>query len=193
MEEINCRGLACPIPVLKTKEALERGAEEIAVIVDNRASKENVRRFAEKMGCSVEVEERGKEFILRIRRREAVKEEKNEERKGSYCVFITGSSVGEDRELGKILMKGFVKTFLDADPPPSKVVLINTAVKLACRGSDPEILEALKELKRRGVDIICCGTCLDYFNLLDELEVGVASNAYEVVQTLIGSEKIVRL
>jgi len=193
MEEINCRGLACPIPVLKTKEALERGAEEIAVIVDNRASKENVRRFAEKMGCSVEVEERGKEFILKIRRGEAVKEEKKVERKGSYCVFITGSSVGEDRELGKILMKGFIKTFLDADPPPSKVVLINTAVKLACRGSDPEILEALKELKRRGVDIICCGTCLDYFNLLDELEVGVASNAYEVVQTLIGSEKIVRL
>ncbi len=193
MEEINCRGLACPIPVLKTKEALERGAEEIAVIVDNRASKENVRRFAEKMGCSVEVEERGKEFILKIRRGEAVKEEKKEKRKGSYCVFITGSSVGEDRELGKILMKGFIKTFLDADPPPSKVVLINTAVKLACRGSDPEILEALKELKRRGVDIICCGTCLDHFNLLDELEVGVASNAYEVVQTLIGSEKIVRL
>ncbi|WP_457754770.1 sulfurtransferase TusA family protein [Thermovibrio ammonificans] len=66
MVKVDCRGLACPIPVLKTKEALEKGATELLVIVDNKASRENVKRFALKEGCSVEVEERDGLFYLKI-------------------------------------------------------------------------------------------------------------------------------
>jgi selenium metabolism protein YedF len=199
MKVVDCRGLACPIPVLKTKEALEEIEKgEIVVIVDNKASKENVKRFAQKAGCSVEVEERDGEFHLRITKGEGatkeaneIKEEKKEERE--IAVLIASTFVGEDRELGKILMKGFIKTFLNADPKPKKIILINTAVKLACRGSDPEILGALKELSEKGTEIICCATCLNYFNLLDDLEVGIASNAYDVVQALVNSSSVVRL
>ena len=56
---VDCRGLSCPIPVLKTKEALESvSSGVVVVIVDNRASKENVKRFAEKAGCKVSVEKK---------------------------------------------------------------------------------------------------------------------------------------
>ena len=200
MKEVNCRGLACPVPVLKTKEALESiESGEIVVIVDNKASKENVKRFAQKMGCRVRVEERDGEFHIYIVKGEGTpaeetKREEGSEKKGKeVAVLIASSFVGEDEKLGKILIKGFIKTFLNAEPMPKRIILINTAVKLACRGADPEILGALKELSEKGVEIICCGTCLDYFKLLDELEVGVASNAYDVVQALVNSDSVIRL
>jgi len=199
MITVDCRGLACPVPVLKTKEALEKVDQgELLVIVDNKASRENVKRFAQRMGCSVEVEERNGEYYIRIVKgslsgSEEVKEEKNSSGGRAITVLIASSYVGEDEELGRILIKGFIKTFLNADPMPKKIVLINTAVKLACKGADEEILSSLKELQRKGVEIICCGTCLDYFRLLDNLEVGVASNAYDVVQALVNSDSVIRL
>ncbi len=200
MKVVDCRGQACPIPVLRTKEALSSIEEgTITVIVDNKASRENVKRFAQKEGCSVEVEEKDGLFYIKISKgnvkREETAEEGREElpEKKSPVVFIASSYVGEDPELGKILIKGFIKTFLNADPMPEKIVLVNTAVKLACRGADEEILSALRELSEKGVEIICCGTCLDYFGLLDQLEVGVASNAYDVVQSLVNASSVIRL
>jgi len=195
---VDCRGLACPIPVLKTKEALESlESGQVEVIVDNKASRENVKRFAEKVGCSVEVKEEGSLFRIIITKGKSVsraeKEEESPNRKKNVVVLIASSTVGEDPELGKILIKGFIKTFLNAGPLPSAVVLINTAVKLACRGGDEEILSALKSLSEKGCKVICCGTCLDYFGLLEELEVGVASNAYDVVQTLVNADSVIRL
>ncbi len=199
MIRVDCRGLACPVPVLKTKEALEKVAQgELLVIVDNKASRENVKRFAQKMGCSVEVEEKGGEYHIKIFKGSLKEPRETENREGSskekvITVLIASSYVGEDKELGGILIKGFIKTFLNADPMPKRIILINTAVKLACKGADEEILSALKELQSKGVEIICCGTCLDYFKLLDHLEVGVASNAYDVVQALVNSDLVVRL
>ncbi len=200
MVTVDCRGQACPIPVLRTKEALSSIEEGvITVIVDNKASRENVKRFAQKEGCSVEVEERDGLFYIKITKGVAKGEEKVEEEKSETLekqrptVLIASSYVGEDPELGKILIKGFIKTFLNADPMPEKIILINTAVKLACQGADEEILSALKELSEKGVEIICCGTCLDYFGLLDRLEVGVASNAYDVVQSLVNASSVIRL
>ena len=200
MKVVDCRGQACPIPVLRTKEALSSIEEgTITVIVDNKASRENVKRFAQKEGCSVEVEEKDGLFYIKISKgnvkREETVEEGREElpEKKKPVVFIASSYIGEDPELGKILIKGFIKTFLNADPMPEKIVLINTAVKLACRGADEEILSALRELSEKGVEIICCGTCLDYFGLLEQLEVGVASNAYDVVQSLVNASSVIRL
>ena len=200
MKVVDCRGQACPIPVLRTKEALSSIEEgTITVIVDNKASRENVKRFAQKEGCSVEVEEKDGLFYIKISKGNVKREETVEKgmeelpEKKRPVVFIASSYVGEDPELGRILIKGFIKTFLNADPMPEKIVLINTAVKLACRGADEEILSALRELSEKGVEIICCGTCLDYFGLLEQLEVGVASNAYDVVQSLVNASSVIRL
>ena len=194
---IDCKGLACPVPVLKTKEALESiESGTITIIVDNKASRENVKRFAQKEGCKVEVKEKDGLYYLTITKGETssmVSKETEEKKDRNYAVLIASNYVGEDPELGKILIKGFIKTFVNADPLPAKIILINTAVKLACKGADSEILGALKTLKEKGVEIICCGTCLDYFNLLDNLEVGIASNAYDVVQALANSDSVIRL
>ena len=193
MKVVDCRGMSCPVPVLKTKTALEEiGSGTVTVLVDSRASKENVVRFAKSKGCSVDVEEEGGAYRIRITTT-GVAEEKGESNGKGYAVLITSTYVGEDKELGKVLLKGFIKTFLNLSSPPSKVVLINSAVKLACGEGDEDVKQALKELERKGVKVICCATCLDYYKLLDRLEVGAPSNAYEVLQALTGADFVLRL
>lgn len=65
--EVDARGLSCPLPVTKTKRALE-GIEEglVVTLVDDETAKGNVMRLAEKLGCQVEVEKVGEEYRLTI-------------------------------------------------------------------------------------------------------------------------------
>jgi len=66
---VDARGLSCPVPVIKTKAALEElGSGEILVLVDEEAARENVCRLARSLGCSVDVAGGGEEFRLTIRR-----------------------------------------------------------------------------------------------------------------------------
>ena len=57
MKTIDCRGLNCPEPVLRTKQALEEsGGEELTIVLDNEGSKNNVERFARSQGCTTTVQ-----------------------------------------------------------------------------------------------------------------------------------------
>jgi intracellular sulfur oxidation DsrE/DsrF family protein len=67
---------------------------------------------------------------------------------------------------------------------------MNSGVKLAVEGS--ESLDDLRALLDMGVDILVCGTCLDYFDLKDKLAVGEVSNAYTIAETLLGAGNVVR-
>lgn len=67
MKVVDCRGLACPQPVMETKKVLDNmKSGYIEVIVDNVAAKENVSRFAKGQGCQVEITEKGRDFYLKI-------------------------------------------------------------------------------------------------------------------------------
>ena len=58
MTEVDARGFSCPIPVVKTKKAIEENPDQsITVLVESAVSKENVSRLAQSKGYSVEVEE----------------------------------------------------------------------------------------------------------------------------------------
>lgn len=193
---VDARGLACPQPVLMTKEALE-GIEEgmITVLVDNVASKENVKRFAQRMGCTVDISEKDGVFELRIVKGFTCEiprvQEELEEARESPVVLITSDKLGEEEELGLILMRGFISTLKEASRRPSKILFMNTGVFLTTEGS--HVLEPLKELEGRGVEIYSCGTCLDYFGLKDKLAVGHITNMYDTVENLTGAELVVKV
>ena len=69
MKEIDCRGMACPQPVITTKQALDQLTEgKLTIIEDNLSSRENVERFARSQGSSVEVEKRGEDFYISIQK-----------------------------------------------------------------------------------------------------------------------------
>jgi selenium metabolism protein YedF len=183
MKEIDCRGKACPHPVLMTKQALEGLIEgEVILIVDNEAARENVERFAKSQGCAVTTEKRGPDFHLRLQKAKSGEDHKavREKRDGANVVVYLNSrflGIG-DEALGSILMRSFLKTLLELETKPSRLILINSGVWLSSEGSD--VLETLKTLSERGVEILSCGTCLDFYGLKEKLKVGVVSNMFTI-------------
>jgi selenium metabolism protein YedF len=192
VKEIDARGYPCPQPVLMTKEVVEKGAEELIVFVDNQGAAENVARFAEKSGYKAQIEKDGSDFKLHLtkvlERSEKAAEVVCESKKGKLLkgkvLLISTDSIGRgSEELGRILVKALLNTLSENDSLPEKIALINSGVKLACEGSD--VVEALQRISKEGVEILVCGTCLNYFNLIEKIKAGKVSNAYEILNTLL--------
>jgi selenium metabolism protein YedF len=192
MKEIDCRGMACPMPVVKAKQALEElKDEELVFIVDDPSSRDNVERFVQSQGCSVEVEEKGKDFYLHIQKRHGGTEVKSVPKAEKVVVYINSNLLGiGDEALGSILMRAFLKTLMDMETKPSRLIFINSGVCLTSEGS--EVLETLKALSQKGVDILSCGTCLDFYGLKEKLKVGIISNMYDIAQSLLEADRLIR-
>ena len=195
MSVVDCRGLACPQPVMTTKKVLDQLQEgELLVIVDNAVSCNNVERFAQSQGCSVEVEQRGKDFSLRIQKGRGGQETElpQEKEKVKKVVIYINSHLmgGGDEALGSFLMKAFLKTLLDLETIPNRLILINSGVQLASEGS--KVLDLLVALSEKGVEILSCGSCLDFYGLKGKLKVGVVSNMFEIIQVMMEADRLIR-
>lgn len=198
---IDCRGLQCPEPVLKTKKYLEaEAAVEIEVIVDNDAAVENVSRFLNFQGFSVAVDSNGG-FSTVSGRRDPEKAKKLEVRPESIkikeksdhqkiLVMISSRNMGKgDHDLGQKLMVNFIKTLKEMGPDLWRIVFVNDGVKFAVK--DSAILNELMELESSGVSILVCGACLTHFNLLEEKKVGETTNMLDVVTSMQLADKVI--
>jgi len=199
---VDARGKACPQPVLMTRKAiLASGADTIRVTVDNEVSADNVRRMARSQGWDAAVEARGNDFVVVLTRGSGAGDEALEQEALScgvspagvrVAVFVTSDLFGVgDEELGRILMRSFVKTIKDLDPRPASLIFANAGVRITTEGSD--LIDDLKALEAAGAEVLSCGTCLDYYNLKEALRVGRASNMYEIASTLVGADRVVKL
>jgi len=148
--EVDARGLACPLPVVKTKQALEEIEEgDITVIIERPEGSQNVQRYADSQNCSYEVEEKDGLFYIHVHK--ARTETKETTKNSSNVVLITTDRLGTgSEELGKILMKAFLNTLWDASPRPEKILFMNDGVQLTVEGSD--VLDTL-HLLENGVNI----------------------------------------
>jgi selenium metabolism protein YedF len=195
MSVIDCRGLACPQPVVATKEALDQLKEgEMIVIVDNTSSCNNVERFVRSQGCIAEIKERGQDFYIHVQKTGGKVEEKatpSEEKGKKVVVYINSRLLGSgDETLGSFLMKAFLKTLLDLETPPNRLILVNSGVQLAAE--DSKVLESLQGLSEKGVEIVCCGTCIDFYKLKGKTNVGIISNMYDIVQSMIEADRVIK-
>jgi selenium metabolism protein YedF len=203
MLELDLRNMSCPQPVVETKRVLEESSERtLSVIVDNAAARDNVRRFAESRGCSVTVEEHPGIFELKILRvlaegatsgalAGACAGNEAGERALKITAYVNSDYIGEDsQELGRILMRAFLKTLKEITPPINTLVFLNKGVHMAVEGSS--FIETLKELESSGVEIHSCGTCLDYFHMMDNVKVGKISNMYDIMTILANSDRVIR-
>ncbi|MDA3785745.1 MAG: sulfurtransferase-like selenium metabolism protein YedF [Deltaproteobacteria bacterium] len=188
IQVLNCQGLNCPQPVIRTKDMLAATAEgELLVIVDNEAARDNVRRFAESQGHAVTVTQRGGLFHLVISRgsREQAGEAPAVACPGPAAgkrivVHISSEFMGQgDDGLGGRLMAAYFDTLAQFAKDITHVTLVNSAVKLIAQGS-PVLAEA-RELEKLGVQFIACGVCLSHFALDDKVEVGILSNMYSII------------
>jgi selenium metabolism protein YedF len=97
---------------------------------------------------------------------------------------------GGDETLGSFLMKAFLKTLLDLETKPNRLILINSGVQLASEGS--KVLDSLIALSEKGVEILSCGSCLDFYGLEGKLKVGVVSNMVEIIQSMVEADRLIR-
>lgn len=184
--EVDCRGLECPKPVIKTKEALENTADGVIIaIVDNEMARDNVARLAQSMNLKAEIREVEGNYHISIDKTGCEKCSEaeaiiNAQTAGDdYVIFVRGDKMGRgDDELGGMLIKSFMFTVASYDKAPKKIVLLNGGVKLTCEGSP--VLESLQALADKGVEIISCGTCLDFYKIKDQLAVGRVGNMYDI-------------
>ena len=185
---LDCRGLACPQPVLRAKELLDslvQGAVE--VLVDNEAAQSNLTRFGKSQGYAVESRITGETSHITITKGEPVKVAVAAPNDGRCALPGTGlgivvpaDTMGRgNEELGRVLMRAYVKTIKSLSPLPARIFFYNTGVKITAIESD--LIEPLRELVAQGVEVYSCGTCLDFFNLKDTLLVGQVTNMFEIM------------
>jgi selenium metabolism protein YedF len=191
--EVDARGLACPQPVIATKKALDAIRDGVVTtIVDNAAAKENVAKLAAANGCGVSIEEKDAHYRIRITKGTppAADAGKPVSPAGAATVYlITRDTLGHgSEELGAILMKSFLYTLGESEPLPKAILLINSGVKLAVEGSP--VLEYLASFAECGVQVLSCGTCLDYFQLKDRLAAGGVTNMYTILTELSAGKTI---
>lgn len=198
MITVNAMGDNCPIPVIKTKKAMQEisGPEVIEVLVDNEIAVQNVTKMATSQGAEASSEKLAeKEYKVVIKMNGAIEAEVCEEcapdKKGDMIVVIDSDRMGSGNDaLGKVLIKGFIFAVTQLDVLPKKILFYNGGATLTVEGSDS--LEDLKSLEAQGVEILTCGTCLDYYQVKDKLAVGSVTNMYVIVESMAQAGKIIK-
>lgn len=194
--EVDARGELCPKPVIMTKKELDNLTEgTLTTIVDNEVAKDNISKLVNSYGYSFTVDQtKDNEYYIHITKGETLEET-------NICIpdvfkdltIAIGSDklgVGEEK-LGDILMNSFIYTVKETTPWPRTIVLFNSGVKLTCEGS--KVFDDLKWMNDEGVEILVCGTCLDYYNIKDNIQVGEIANMYSIYEKMRNSDNTVNI
>ena len=190
MVKVDAIGQVCPVPIIMTKNAVKDIEEgQVEVSVDNRISLENLQKMSKEMGYDYTVEESGDIFKIVINKmRESVELRESEE---NTVVVIDSLHMGKgDVELGRILMKGFIYTLSEMEELPKTILFYNEGVKLAIEGA--ESLQELKSLEERGVEILSCGTCLNFYGITEKLRVGSVTNMYTILERQMKATRVIK-
>lgn len=201
MKNIDCRGLDCPEPVLRTKKALADNPDcELSVTVDNETARENVLRFIKSQGRLAEWQQEGAEFMINIQDnldgQESAEERKSvsgqSQSKEHPVLFISTDELGQgSSELGQMLMRNFIYTLTQRDQLPGSLVFMNSGVKLTIEGSP--VIDELKVLEEKEVQVLVCGTCLDYYDLKEKHKIGLVSNMYDISDLLLEADRVITI
>lgn len=190
-KKVNAIGQVCPMPVIMTKKALkEMLTGELEVLVDNEIAKDNVEKMAKEMGHTYVDFQEEENFKIVITKLE---EEKKEEKKEEKIVVVLASDImGEgDKELGNVLIKGFIYSLTEMETLPKTILMYNKGVMLSTINENT--VEDLKKLEAMGVEILSCGTCVNYYGIQDKLKVGSLTNMYTIVERQMKATKILRV
>lgn len=199
-KEIDARGMACPQPVIMTKKALEeRDTTQLVTIVDNVIARDNVLKLAGHLQFSASVTETEGNFFITIEK--PIDNGINIQQVCQPLDFATGTGTvlmitsryfGQgNEELGEKLMGSFLYTLVEDEVPPTAILLANGGAYLSCIGSN--VLEHLQALAGKGCEVLTCGTCLDFYDLKEQLAVGEITNMYTITEKIKMAAKVINL
>lgn len=205
---VNAVGDQCPIPVVKATKALKAMTEPgvLEVHVDNEIAVQNLTKLANtwKVESFAEKKEE-KLYVVTMKVENPAAQEQAPaarvtsgecptcipDRRRNTVVAIASERMGHGNdELGKVLMKGFIYALSQLDELPQTILFYNGGATITTEGSAS--IEDLKTMEAQGVEILTCGTCLDYYGLKDKLQVGSVTNMYTIVEKLNNADKIIK-
>ena len=198
--KVNAMGDACPIPVVKTQKAMQElgGAGTVETLVDNETAVQNLGKLAASKGCTSKTEKLGEnEYRVTITVGENAKVEEQSGEcytcgKPKTVVVLSSDKMGSGNdELGGALMKAFVFALSQQETLPDTILCYNGGVKLTWRGLGVS-RRTVKGMAARGVEIMSCGTCLNFYDLKEKLAVGEVTNMYVIVEKMSGADRVVR-
>lgn len=193
--KIDARGLACPQPVIKTKEALgmiDEGVVEI--LVDNEGAVGNIERLARSKSLACSVSREGKCWRVNISKGAKGKATSDTP---AVCpvvgeqtfLIVATDSLGKDEALGRILMIRFFETMAAGADHPHTIFLLNAAVRLTT--TEDSVVPEIQKLADKGVQVFSCGTCLKFYELENELKVGKTGSIDQMVDAVMGQQRVV--
>jgi selenium metabolism protein YedF len=194
---VDARGEACPLPVVHAAKALAgMTGGVLEVLVDNEIAVQNLERMASGKGlkCTAAKAEGG--FAVEIEAAAGAAQPEAApacapDKRGELVIAVDTDRMGRgDDKLGALLMKSFLFAVTQLPELPRKMIFYNGGAKLTTEGS--ESLADLRTLEAQGVDILTCGTCLNFYGLTEKLAVGRVSNMYEIAETLAAAGKVVK-
>jgi len=202
---IDCQGMTCPQPLMACRKCIEAEApRNLKVLVDDDAALENVTRYLSACGYAASQTRDGRTWIITAERGADAGKSPSPAVEDYPCpvpaqgqphriaVFLSADVIGRgDDGLGGKLMLNFLKTLPELGPELWRIVMVNGAVRMTAQ--DSPYLEALHALETQGVSILVCGTCLEFFGLLDKRAVGQTTNMLDVVTSLQLADKVIDL
>lgn len=200
MKTIDAKGKSCPLPLIMTKKAINEMAQDetLKILIDNDISMKNVSRFLEDNGMKVTIEKKENAYHLFVNKTGNIPENKfiedyceiEQVPKTGYAMVFKQNKVGHGADdLGTILIKAFINTLPEIKNKPEWLIFLNTSIYLTTK--DSPVLESLQKLEKSGIEILVCGTCLDYFGKKDELAVGIISNMYDIMECMSKADKVI--
>jgi selenium metabolism protein YedF len=202
MKIVDARGELCPKPLIMAKQAISQlePGEQIEILSDNETSYNNLMTFLKALGTNPQsskendvyriIATSGGQANTPALNPEAYCETSTPAQKGNFVVAIKSNKMGEgDDQLGKMLIRGFINALPELTNLPSHIIFYNSGVFLATKGTDTA--ETLKKLEQAGVNIVVCGTCVDFFNLKDQMETGTISNMYHIATLLASTGHVI--
>lgn len=196
MITIDCRGQACPAPVIATKRALEASPSGVCVLLDDGAPRENVTRFAQTRGLRITETVNSSGITLQITGTDSASPAafppQPATAEAPRVLLVTSDRLGDGpEELGRLLMRNFLHTLLETPQLPQQILFLNSGVLLTVQGA--ETIEALTALEKLGVELASCGVCLDFFQKKDQLAVGRVTNMFSTAEALLAAASVIRL
>ena len=201
--ELDARGKNCPIPVIMAKKELDNNTQNLSILVDSQIQVDNLTRLGNTYNRKIESENKGTFFLVSFADSDDSSVSPVQESKDSctssqsgtnnYAVFLNSETIGQGSdELGQNLAKMALYTLAESSNPPAYMLLMNGAVKYAT-DLEPQTVEHLQALQKKGCDVLVCGTCLNYFNLQDQCITGTVSNMFAIIEAMQEVSKVITL
>ena len=194
---IDAKGKACPMPVIMAKKEIDAGVKFFEIEVDNKIAVENLKKLANSQGFTTTIEENNGNFKVNFSNgceecEEVLAKVEGKKPLGNWSIFVNKEIIGAgNEELGQSLMKMFLYTISEGEDLPKSILFMNGGVKVPTLNE--QVVEHLKVLQDKGVELLVCGACLNFYGLEDKLEVGKISNMYDITNAMKEASKVITI